>query len=422
MRMGREMGRSGRSPRVDRRRAPGNLESLENRTVLNYTPLGYSLPDLTVRGATPPVAAYGGTITITADISNIGHSSLVEPTALEPGAISQADAPASTLGVYLSTNPHRLTRQAVKIGTIDVPPIRQNSTLNLVQTLNMPATRPRRLPPNGGDVFVLFRANDDRSVQELDLTNNLAVGSQPMRLVVGLPELQIEALEVPPILSPGDSIAPSFRIANYGTAATMLQAPVTVQLVASSDRVFDPSDVVLATYTIPNIPPLSSSPSFARTVLGDVTLDAPPNTRTVGGQVVVLPSAPESYFIGLIVDPLRQIRQIRDLRVRRSPILEGLRPVGPPIHGLPPATTTTTPAPADNLFPTPAYGLITSPFFPPSEFGGPAVLTTSTRTVTPTRSVPRRPAQALAGAGRLANRPSLVRLIGLTPPRLTTRS
>lgn len=415
MRNEMESRRPGRAARVDRRRRGVALEALEARTVLNYTPLGYSLPDLTVRGAAPPVAAYGGTITVSVDVSNIGHSSLVEPTALEPGAVSRADAPASTLGVFLTTNPHRLTRNAVRIGTIDVPPIRQNSTLNLTETLAMPATRPRGLPRNGGDVFVIFRANDDQSVLEIDTTNNRARAAQPVRLAAYLPELAVEAFDAPPILSPGDAIAPSFRIANYGTAATILQAPVTVQLVASTDRFYGPTDIVLATYTIPNIPPLSTSPAFGRTVLGNVTLDAASNTRTVGGEVAVLPTEPGSYYIGLIVDPLQQIRQIRDIDGPRVPILEGLRVVGPAIHGVPTTSTTATPAPVENVFPTPAYGLITSPFFPPSELGTDGVVTVTTRAVArPARG----PTRGAAYAGPRLNRPGRPGIVGLPSRRV----
>ncbi len=401
-----------RSPKARRpRRGLASLETLEIRNLMAYTPLGASLPDLVVTGSVPPVAAYGGTITVQVDVSNIGHSSMVEPIALAPGAVSSADAGPSQVGVYLTTNPHRLTRRAVRIGSVDVPEIRQNSTVNIYETLAMPAEQPRGLPANGRDVFVFFRVNDTRTVLEIDRSNNTSRGSQPVRLAAPLPELSAEAIDLPQVLNPGDVIAPSYQIANLGTVDTADQAPVTVQLVASTDEFFGPTDVILATYTIPNIPPLSRSPARGRTVLGNVTLDTPPNVRTIGGQAVALPADPGQYFIGVIVDPLQQIRQIRDLEGPRVPILQELRVVGSPIHGLAPANTALTPPPASNIFPTPAYGLITSPFFPPSQLG---VGVVTTATVSSTVNIPARtPTRGAAFAGRALNRPGRGALIGL---------
>lgn len=357
-----------RSTRSRVRSWNATLERLEARAVMNYTPLGASLPDLVARGSNPPVAAYNGQITVQVDVSNIGHSSMVEPMNLVPGSISNADAPPSILGVYLSTNPRRLTTRAFKLGEISVPLVRQNSTLNLTATFDMPTQRPPRFPGNGGRLYVFFRANEGRTIQEIDLSNNISRGAQAVQLAVGLPELAVIAFEVPPVLSPGDVIDPNFKIANFGTTNTSLQAPLTVQLVASTDDLFGPTDIILATYTIDSLPPLSTVPA-RRSVLGDVTLDDPSNVRTAGGIQVQLPSDPSQYFIGLIVDPLQQIRQIRDIDGPRIPFLEGLTNVGPPIHGQQPAGQFRAPAPASNLFPTPAYGLITSPFFPPSATG-----------------------------------------------------
>jgi hypothetical protein len=338
-------------------------ERLENRTVLSYSPIG-SLPDLTGVASVPPVAAYGGEITVQVDVSNIGASSLVEPLALVPGATSSADAPASQIGVYLSRNARRFDpTRSFKLGEIDVSSIRQNSTLNITSTLLMPATRPTGLPGNGGRVFVWFRLDEGREVREIDRTNNVIRGGQPVQLAAALPELAVVAFEAPPVLSPGDVIDPSFKIANFGTVDTSPQGTLLVQLVASTDPFFGPTDIVLASYNITNVPPLANAPARGTTVLGDVTLDNPTNVITVGGQLATLPSEPGSYFIGLIVDPLNTIRQISEITDGPNAALEGLRVVGPPIHGLEPASTTGTAAPPLNVFPTPAFGLLTSPFF-----------------------------------------------------------
>jgi hypothetical protein len=331
--------------------------------VLSYSPIG-SLPDLTGVASVPPVAAYGGEITIEVDVSNIGASSLVEPLALVPGSTSLADAPASIIGVYLSRNAHRFVlARSFKIGEIDVSAIRQNSTLNITGTLPMPAARPVGLPGNGGRVFVWLRLDEAREVLDIDRTNNVIRGGQAVQLAAPLPELAVVAFEAPPVLSPGDVIDPSFKIANFGTVDTSPQGTLLVQLVASTDPFFGPSDVVLASYNITNVPPLAGAPSRGTTVLGDVTIDNPSNVITVGGQLATLPSDPGSYFIGLIVDPNNTIRQISEISGGQSSALEELRVVGPPIEGLAPADTSGTPAPPLNVFPTPAFGLLTSPFF-----------------------------------------------------------
>ena len=362
------------------------LERLETRTVLNYTALGSSLPDLTVVGSVPAVAAYGGPITLQVDVSNIGHSSMVEPFALVPNSVSTADAQPSIVGVYLSTNPHRFVRsQSVRIGGIDVPYLRQNSTFQLEGELAMPDTQPRGFPGSGGQLWVWFRADDTNTVSEIDNTNNVSRGAQSVQLFAPLPQLAIIALDVPPVISPGDAIAPSFKIANFGTVDTQPQGDVLVQIVASTDRNYGPEDIILGSYNIANIEPLANAPTLHQTVLGDVTLDNQPNILTIGGQEFTLPSDPKQYFIGVIADPLHTIRQISDLDGPRSSLLSEIQVVGPPIHGLPPANAIGTKAPTANIFPTPAFGLITSPFFPPDPTATVVAFATSS-TAKPTKT------------------------------------
>ncbi len=355
----------GRNAHARRKPTSCVLERLETRTVMNFTPLGASLPDLTVVGSVPPLAAYGGPITVQVDVNNIGHSSIVEPLALVPNSVSSADAGASLVGVYLSTNPHRFVpARSVRIGSISVPFLRQNSTFELTAQLNMPDSQPAGFPGSGGKLWVWFRADDTNSIREIDKSNNGSRGAQPVQLFAPLPQLAVIASNYPTVLSPGDVIQPSFKLANYGTFETLPQGPVLVQLVASTDRNYGPTDIVLASYTINNILPQSQAPSLRATVFGDETLDNPVNVLTIGGQTVSLPSDPGQYFIGFIADPLQTIRQITDLDGPRSSALSEVRLVGPPIHGLSPANAIGTSAPPANVFPTPAYGLITSPFFP----------------------------------------------------------
>jgi hypothetical protein len=355
---------AGRTPRR-RRFATAPLEGLEARTLLAWTPLGFSLPDLVVTPSTPPVAAYGGPLTVQVDVSNLGHSSMLEPLALAPGATSRADAGPSVVGVYLSTNPHKLTRKAVRIGEIEVAGVRQNGTLNLTEELRMPTRKPRGFPGSGGQVYVWFRADARRSVPEIDRTNNDVRAVQPLQIFAPLPELALASFEAPPVLNPGDVIAPSFQIGNYGTVDTSPQGEVLVQYVASSDTFFGPTDLVLASYFIPNIDALSEVPSREAIPLGDVNLDPPTNLATIQSQPVTLPSSAGEYYVGLIIDPNRTIRQISDLTGPRSNELLALRRVGPRPEGYPAALQVRDPSPEDNVFPIPAFGPITSPFFPP---------------------------------------------------------
>ncbi len=55
------------------------LESLEKRTLLSFSTLGYSLPDLTITGEAGPRASWGGTIDVSVYLDNIGASSTTEP-------------------------------------------------------------------------------------------------------------------------------------------------------------------------------------------------------------------------------------------------------------------------------------------------------------------------------------------------------
>ena len=56
------MGIPAHAPQRSRRTPAGSptLEQLETRELLAYTPLGFSLPDLTVSGYASTVAAWGG--------------------------------------------------------------------------------------------------------------------------------------------------------------------------------------------------------------------------------------------------------------------------------------------------------------------------------------------------------------------------
>ena len=346
----RKLDRDGR-----RRVATSGIEALEGRQLLTYSPIG-SLPQLVVSGQAGAIAAYGGPITVTLDVSNQGASSMVEPLNLEPGATSTADAAPGRVGVYLLKT--RNTRPggagSVLLGDIETPTIQQNSLVRITDTLTLPS-RPRSFPGSGGKVFLGFRPQGS-------LRQKNGGSPVPVLINAGLPDLAAIDIDLPSTIQPGDTVAPALKIANYGTVNTNTQGNVTVLLVASTDLNYGPTDVVLAQYVITSLPGLSEAPS-TRVVLGDVNLDNPPNLTTLtttfnGSKVATLPPG-QSYYIGVIVDPLNQIRELNEIGRGSSSELRLVRRVQI-VPGLPPAGILTTLAPVDNVFPIPAYAPLTT--------------------------------------------------------------
>lgn len=350
----------GRLQRDRRDRRAVVLESpapLESRQLMAYTPLGFSLPDLTVSGYAGPTATYGGPIAVTVTVRNIGASSQVEPLALKPGSVSTADAGPFSVGVFLSKQPG-LKKNSILLGDINFTAgLTQNNEQTVTREFTLP-NRPGTYPKLGKDVFLTFVVDDKQQVRELDKTNNVSA-SVPVLLAPALPQLQAIGLELPPVMRAGDTIQASIEIANYGTVDTNLQAPVTVQLLASLDGTFGPGDTVISTFTIDNIRPVSVAPT-QNLVLGDSGIDTPANVRIVTAPIATLPVSPATYFIGLRIDPNNQIRQISDLTKARSADLDLIQNVGPNTAGLPPAGVLSSSAPIANLFPIPAFGPLTT--------------------------------------------------------------
>ncbi len=70
----RESRNSRRQRRTRRRTDLAALEALEERTLLSFTTLGFSLPDLTISGQAGPRAAWGGSLNVSVYLQNIGAS------------------------------------------------------------------------------------------------------------------------------------------------------------------------------------------------------------------------------------------------------------------------------------------------------------------------------------------------------------
>ena len=349
------------SRRADReRRRPKTrgpvLEALESRDLLTYSALGYSLPDLTVQGYAAPVAAYGGQLAVTVNVDNIGASSIPEGTNLYQGATSTADSQATTVNVYLSPR-SKFGRGAILLGQVPVPAVAQNSVVQVTGAFGMPTQKPRGFPGNGGTLYVFFLVNANHTSPEGDFTNNLQRTPSPVQLAVNLPDLYTTALYTPPVMQPGDFIAPTIKVANYGTADPALQGTFEVDLVASTDGFFGPGDTVLTRFTVSSVPPLALVPSY-NTVLGNVGVVDPINEITLNSPAVQLPVGDQPYFIGVIIDPTNQIREIHEVGRGPNSALDPLRRVAP-VPGLPPATTVGDAAPVGNVFPIPPFGTIT---------------------------------------------------------------
>lgn len=396
-----------RYPRRGRRARGGrtiaSLEALEGRELLAYSPLGYSLPDLTVVGYSAPVASWGEPVAITADVFNVGASSLTEPfNQIPPGetspglpgqglpGTSHADAPATMIDVFVSTRPGK--GPFIDVGELAVPAITQNNFAVVTGDITLPA-RPAGFP-QVGKVYFTYVVDGNNSVLESSYANNAFKSHQVVTLAPALPNLQVIGFFTPTPLVPGQAVVPVIQIANLGTAPTNQQGPVTVDIVASLTKNFGPADQILATYTVANIPPLSAV-STTEPFGGSLNVQTPSNVVTLQSQTIVLPTTPSVYFLGVKVDPLGAIKQQGHIN---TPRLDAFVKVGPPIPGFAPPTvlSTTGTVPTENVFPFPLPGASSS--------GG---LTTTTTGTTITTS---------------PNQPVLSAVAFTTPPRPTVTS
>jgi hypothetical protein len=321
-----------------------------------FSPIGFSPPDLTVSGSAAPLAAWGGPLAIHIEADNIGAASMVAPLALAPGSLSPTTSAPTTVDVYISNRAHNFSH-ALKVASIAVPAIPPNTDVPIDQVISLPQ-RPRGFPGDGGNIFVQLRIDPQKQSLDFDRTNNNFIIKQPVQIAAPLPDLEAIALEVPNSIQPGDTVSVSTKIANLGTVDTSPQGPVTVDLVASTSGQFGPGDVILSQIQIANIAPLSEV-AATNSVIGDVNITNPANVTEVTFPNVTLPGAPpDTYFLGVIVDPNNTIREIREIGAPPSTALSPKVLVGPPIQNLPPAGVNSAPSPEANVFPIPPFGLI----------------------------------------------------------------
>jgi hypothetical protein len=285
---------------------------------------------------------------VTAQVTNLGASSIIEPLNLAPGSVSSADAGPSTVNVYISNVP-RITASSIVIGQLAVPMLSQNSTTTVSATLTLPAKQPT-YPGIGHNAFILFAADATHAVNEIDETNNVAPAVM-VKMTPNLPDLKTYALDVPPTIQPGDTIQPNIRIANVGSADTAAQGPVTVLLVASLDKNFGAGASVIGSYTIDNVPASARTPT-QNFVVGDVNIDPPTYVRTISGVNATVPIKPGKYYIGVVVDPNNTIRELSEYGKPGSAHTVLTFPhIVKTVRGLPPAGVITAPITA--IFPFP---------------------------------------------------------------------
>ncbi len=362
--------------RARRRTDLAALEQLEGRQLLSYSSLGYSLPDLQVRGLAGSVATWGGSYSVTVILQNTGASTIIEPLSLVPasevaigpnGSLvppyyvpSSADAAASQVGIYLTPRPHSLAG-AIEIGTATAA-VAQND----IDEFTVPLTLPQQ--PAGfraaGVYYIRLVANVNQTILESNLSNNVSAPIPVRFITPALPQLQATALDLPDSLQPGDTVAPTFQITNLGTANTNLQGPVQVALVASTTPDFNLGSSIVGLYTLPAGIPGQSSAAVENSARhharlygskiynNNVTPAA--NVETYTGAAVTLPTSPSTYYLGLVIDPYNTLTQL-SLPANR---LELIRTVGPATSGLPAAGVVSTPLSPIPQFPNPSNGVL----------------------------------------------------------------
>jgi hypothetical protein len=373
-----------RGRRAQGTRTIAGLELLESRELLAYSPLGFSLPDLTVQAFSAPVASWGQPIAITANVYNQGSSTITEPfnqipngfpsTELpgqgEPGS-SHANSAPTVIDVFASLRPGK--GPFLEVGELAVPAIDQNSSVVVSGDINLPA-KPFGFP-QVGKIYFTYVVNATATQLEAGFSNNADKSRQPITLAPAAANLILTSFQVPSPLVPGQTVTPIIRIANMGTANS---GPFRVVIVASTSQNFGPGNDVLATYTVSNVPPLSAVTTKVP-FGGFLNVQTPTNVVTLDSQAVTLPATPPIYYLGVKVDPLNAVKEQGHLPP--STRLDAFAIVGPGVPGLP-ATGNATP-PSSYVFPNPIPGGT----FPAATVTTTTVIAPITAPSTPTTSV-----------------------------------
>ncbi|WP_165248589.1 hypothetical protein [Paludisphaera soli] len=357
-----------RQARRARRTGLAAPERLEDRQLMAYSSLGFSLADLAVTGESAPTASWGGPLTVQVRLQNLGASTIVEPTSLVPttqveigpdGTVvpsyytpSQADAPETTVAVFLVPRGRGLAG-GIQVGTIEAPYLTQNNIEQFEATITLPE-RPAGFPASGAFTVRLV-ANADRTVLESNYRNNV---SPPLNVQLtptpATPALRAITFDVPGGLAPGDVIAPYIQIANLGAAP--LTSDVEVAVVASTTPDFNLGSSIVSIYTIGGgVNGLSSVPlpNSARHGRGFRALQRNniitprSNVVTIQGANVALPTSPNLYYLGIVIDPYNKL----NLPNQPANRLELVQRVATNSSGLSPTGVVSTPGAFDFQYP-----------------------------------------------------------------------
>ena len=329
------------------------MRRLEERTLLSFSNLGFSLPDLTISGEAGPRAAWGGPSIVSAYLQNIGASTTTEP--LSQAVPTDTQAAGSLYSSASRRGCARLDGEGLahadsqiveRRGHAGDHSRRRRLEQNNVEQLSSPFTlpsRPERICRSRTASFTSGSSpTPPTNFPKATSRNNL---SKPVAVQVTgqpLPELRVIGLAVPSRMQPGDTIAPTIVVENFGHGRYSAQGPVTVDLVESVTKSFTLGSQIVATYTIDDLPGVSGTPTKGnyRTFASQI-LAQPENVVSMGGNAVTLSTSPNTYFLGVVVDPQGAINQ---LSLPKNSF-QAIHVVGPPIKGLPPATPCPTAPP-----------------------------------------------------------------------------
>ena len=214
-------------------------------------------PDLDVTALSAPATAGAGQSIVLSDtIKNAGGGTADE----------------SLTRFFLSANTV-LDASDSPLGGRDVPALAAGASSSGTVTVTIPEATA------AGNWNIIARADADETVSETSETNNTSARS----IKIG-PDLDITSLAAPATASAGQSIAVTDTTANPGGAAA---AATTTRFFLSVDSLFDASDAVLGSRTVPAL-------AAGATSSGSTTVTIPPETAAGGWYVIGQADADET--------------------------------------------------------------------------------------------------------------------------------
>ncbi|MBF2015836.1 MAG: hypothetical protein IGS23_11675 [Rivularia sp. T60_A2020_040] len=218
-------------------------------------PIDITLPDLTVTGATAPLAV---TVDSTAEISW---------TVLNQGNVEATHS--WNDGIYLSDNQifdAEDTRvSSFNSGTSETTVVAAN-TYNLTETVTIPKTAL-------GSRYLLFVADVDNNHYETNESNNV----KAIEIVVNAPDLIVSDATAPTEAVLGEEISVNWQVTNQG--AVTADADWYDYFYLSDDEVFDEEDDYITKISISDSTPLAAGTNYSINQEISIPTDASPGSR-----------------------------------------------------------------------------------------------------------------------------------------------